>query len=89
MNTKSKIILGILGAAAAGAVIGMLVAPESGNDMRKRISKAAADFAEELTKAIVNGREQLGDAKNTILKEAKSLGQDAVARYSRAKEPVS
>ncbi|MBT1686686.1 YtxH domain-containing protein [Dawidia soli] len=89
MNTKSKIILGILGAAAAGAVIGMLVAPESGNDMRKKISKAATDFAEELTKAIVNSREQLGDAKNTILKEAKGLSQDAANRYSRVKESLS
>lgn len=89
MNKSSKIILGVLGAAAAGAVIGMLVAPNSGNDMRKRISKAASDFAEDLTKAIISGREQASDAKDTILKEARGLGHDAAARYSRVKESLS
>jgi gas vesicle protein len=89
MNKKSKIILGILGAAAAGAVIGMLVAPDSGSDMRKKISKAASDFAEDLTKAIVSGRDQVSDAKDTFLKEAKGLGSDAAARYSRVKESLS
>jgi gas vesicle protein len=36
MNTKSKVLLGILGAAAAGVVIGMLVAPEKGKETRKK-----------------------------------------------------
>ena len=89
MNKSSKIILGILGAAAAGAVIGMLVAPSSGDDMRKKISKAATDFAEDLTKAIATGREQMGDAKSSLLKEARGLGSDAAARYSRVKESLS
>ena len=39
MNTTSKVILGILGAAAAGVVIGMLVAPEKGKDTRKTLKK--------------------------------------------------
>ena len=30
MTTSTKVLLGIIGAAAAGAVIGMLLAPEKG-----------------------------------------------------------
>lgn len=89
MNKSSKIVLGIIGAAAVGAVIGMLVAPSNGDEMRKKISKAASDFAEDLTKAIAAGREQMSDAKGTILKEAKGLSSDAAARYSRVKESLS
>lgn len=89
MNKSSKIILGIIGAAAVGAVIGMLVAPSSGDDMRKKISKAATDFAEDLTKAIATSREQASDAKSAILNEARSLGNEAAARYSRVKESLS
>ena len=33
MTTKSKIVLGIVGAAAAGVVVGLLLAPERGADM--------------------------------------------------------
>lgn len=40
--------MGILGAAAAGVVIGLLVAPEKGADMRKRISKTAGDWADSM-----------------------------------------
>ena len=49
MNTKSKVILGILGAAAAGVVIGMLVAPEKGKDSRKKIKKTAGEWADKLS----------------------------------------
>ena len=35
MDTKTKVLLGILGAAAAGVVIGMLVAPDKGNESHK------------------------------------------------------
>ena len=37
MTTNTKIILGIVGAAAAGAVIGLLLAPEKGSELRERI----------------------------------------------------
>jgi gas vesicle protein len=43
--STSKVLLSILGAAAAGVVIGMLVAPEKGSDMRERLSKKADDLA--------------------------------------------
>ena len=39
MSTQSKVILGILGAAAAGVVIGLLIAPEKGEDMRKKLGR--------------------------------------------------
>ena len=42
MTTKSKIVLGIVGAAAAGVVVGLLLAPERGADMRKTIKKSAS-----------------------------------------------
>ncbi|MGZ5222034.1 MAG: YtxH domain-containing protein, partial [Chitinophagaceae bacterium] len=45
MNTNSKVLLGILGAAAAGVVIGMLVAPDKGNETRKKLKKTASEWA--------------------------------------------
>jgi gas vesicle protein len=46
MTTRGKIVLGILGAAAAGVVIGMLVAPEKGSEVRKRIKHTAGDWVD-------------------------------------------
>ena len=39
MNTKTKIVLGIIGAAAAGAAIGLLLAPEKGSDLQEENSE--------------------------------------------------
>ena len=46
MTTKSKVILGLLGAAAAGVVIGLMIAPEKGTDLRKKVKDTAGDWAE-------------------------------------------
>ena len=56
MDTKSKVILGILGAAAAGVVIGMLVAPDKGDETRKRIKKTAGEWADSLSHLWVRGK---------------------------------
>lgn len=37
MTKNSKLALGILGAVTAGVAIGMLLAPEKGKDMRKKL----------------------------------------------------
>ncbi len=44
MTTKNKVLLGILGAAAAGVVIGLLVAPDKGSDTRKKLRKTAGEW---------------------------------------------
>ncbi len=74
MNTKSKVLLGILGAAAAGVVIGLLIAPEKGTDMRKKIRKTAGDWADNLSHLWANGKEAaeeaVADAKDKAGKAA-------------------
>jgi gas vesicle protein len=73
MTNRNKILIGILGAAAAGVVIGLLVAPEKGKDMRKKIKKTAGDWADNLTHLWANGKEA---AENAIA-EAKEKGRHA------------
>ena len=82
MNTKSKVLLGILGAAAAGVVIGLLIAPEKGSDMRKKIRKTAGDWAENLSHLWANGKE----AAEEVINEAR---EKATGKASKAKETYS
>lgn len=46
--STSKMLVGIVGAAAAGVVIGMLMAPEKGEDLRSNLKKTADDWIDEL-----------------------------------------
>ncbi len=66
MTTSTKIILGIAGAAAAGAVIGLLLAPEKGTDLRKRLSEKAYDWADQLGDLIDNGKSKLDALKADV-----------------------
>jgi gas vesicle protein len=70
MSSTSKIVLGILGAAAAGVVIGLLVAPEKGTEMRARIKKTTDGWADSLSQLFTRVRDEAEDlAEETMNKE--------------------
>lgn len=46
--SSGKVLLGLLGGIAAGALLGILFAPAKGSDTRKKISEKADDYADEL-----------------------------------------
>ncbi len=81
MSNKSKITLGIIGAVAAGVVIGLLVAPAKGSEMRKRLKDTAGDWADRLSS---KGEEALDTMKDGM-KRAKDAARE---RMGRAKEAV-
>jgi gas vesicle protein len=77
MSTRSKVLLGIVGAAAAGVIVGLLLAPEKGKDTRKKISKTAGEWAESFTALLSKGKkiaedyadeakEKMGKGKSTV-----------------------
>jgi gas vesicle protein len=89
MTTGTKVVLGILGAAAAGVAIGMLIAPEKGSEMRARIKKSAGDLVDNLSNLFVKGREELEELGSTAVdrgRQARAVVEDKV---NRMKESVS
>ncbi|MFZ6008958.1 MAG: YtxH domain-containing protein [Bacteroidota bacterium] len=89
MNTTSKVILGIVGAAAVGAVIGMLVAPEKGSDLRKKISEATGDLTSQLSHLLATGKKELKNLKDAAMGEGKEYASEAGDRYNKVKDKVS
>ncbi|ULQ51871.1 YtxH domain-containing protein [Flavihumibacter fluvii] len=89
MNTNSKIVLGILGAAAAGAVIGLLVAPEKGSDLRNKLSNNARDLASEFADWLNTRQKDLKDVKNSLVSSAEGLAEEAGAEWKKAKSTLS
>lgn len=83
MTTKSKIVLGIVGAAAAGVLIGLLVAPEKGSDMRRKIKKTAGDWAGNLSHLFVKGNEELDELKEKG-KQVKSAAEEKVSKIKES-----
>jgi len=85
MTNKSKIILGLVGAAAAGVIVGLVLAPEKGSDMRRKLKDTAGDWADHLTDLFANAK---GEIKNLKEKGSK-MANDAANKYSNAKENFS
>jgi len=44
--SSGKVLLGVLAGVAAGALLGILFAPEKGSDTRKKISKKAEGYTD-------------------------------------------
>jgi gas vesicle protein len=89
MTTNTKIVLGIVGAAAAGAVIGLLLAPEKGSELRQMIKTKASDFAGEIADLVAAGKEKLGGLKDDAVNEASNLKSEAENRVNKLKQGLS
>jgi len=83
MTTTTKIALGVFGAAAAGVIIGLLIAPEKGSDMRKRIKKTAGGWADNLNHLFVSGKEGLEEVKDKA-KHARSAAEEKVNKIKES-----
>ena len=89
MTTKSKVLLGILGAAAAGVIIGLLVAPEKGKDMRKKIRKTADDWADNLGHLWSRGKEAAEEAAENVKERVKHARSSTDGKADKVKENFS
>ena len=72
MTTTAKVILGIVGAAAVGVAVGLLLAPEKGADLRAKISQKAGDWTGQLSDLFSNAKEEVGN----LTRKAARTGSD-------------
>lgn len=63
MNNSGKIFIAALTGAVAGGVAGVLLAPESGEQTRKKLSKEADKAREELNDLVEKGKDTVEDLK--------------------------
>jgi gas vesicle protein len=89
MTTTTKVILGIVGAAAAGAVIGMLLAPDKGSELRKKVKDTANDWACQLADLFAEGKSELQNLKSKGSRAAKDVRNEAENTYNNARESFS
>jgi gas vesicle protein len=79
LMTTGKAALGVLAGIAAGAVIGMLLAPDKGDRLRKKISRKSEDLAEAIDDKINEKFEELLKTMSGKVKKTKSPNDSASA----------
>jgi gas vesicle protein len=79
--SSGKVFLGILAGVSAGALLGILFAPEKGIDTRKKISKIGDDYIDDL-------KSKFDDFLDSIIEKLESSIEDADDLVRKGKSRV-
>ena len=82
MKNRDKILLGILGAAAAGVAVGLLFYTEGGKKTRRKIKNTTSDWADSLGSLIESGKLNLSDLSQQAKEKIKRAKRKAEDTYS-------
>ncbi len=82
MKSGSKVLLGVLAGAATGAILGILFAPDKGEETRKKLSDGSKDVADNLKKKFGEFVDSVADKYDTVKSTATDL-------YVQGKSKVS
>ena len=82
MSAGSKVLLGVLAGAAAGAILGVLFAPDNGVETRRRISEGSKDIANNL-------KDKFSELVDGIAEKYESAKEGAADLLNRGKEKAS
>lgn len=85
MNS-SKVITGILAGFAAGAVLGILFAPEKGSVTRQKISDKTDEYTDDLKLKYDELRETVKGKMNDVKRAASDLATKGKEAFEGAKE---
>lgn len=72
MKDSGKVVVALLAGLAAGAVLGVLFAPEKGAETREKLNDSLADLGDALKERAEEQFDQLNDFKEKILTAVKS-----------------
>jgi len=81
-----KVILGLLGGLAAGAILGILFAPDKGEKTRKKIKNKGIDYADELKYQYGETANSLSKKYDALREEGKSLLKEGKSKLDSLKE---
>ncbi len=73
MNNNSKILVALAAGIAAGAVLGVLFAPEKGADTRKKILDQGKKMSDDVKNKFNKGMEKLNDLKEGLKEKAEEF----------------
>ena len=85
MTTTTKVILGLVGAAALGVTVGLLIAPEKGTDMRKKVGDTASDWAGRLSDLFSSAKDEFDNLKS----KGANMAKEAANKFNNVQENYS
>jgi len=84
-----KVLLGALAGIAAGALVGIIFAPEKGSNTRKQIKDKSNDYLDKLKSNYNEFSESLTGKIESAKKELGSLAEEGKSRYNEVKKDAN
>lgn len=89
MKDNSKILVALLAGLAAGAVLGVLFAPEKGSETRDKLSDSLKNLGDSIRERAAEEIENLTEFKEKVVENIRSKIRSAEDDYTHAKVSVS
>jgi|SRR4051812_22693510 gas vesicle protein len=83
---SGKLFLGVLAGAAAGALVGILLAPEKGSRTRRRILDKGDEYADDLKAKFVDFYSFITGKLEGTKQDAEQLAEKGKAKYDEVRE---
>ena len=76
MNNNTKMIIGVFAAVAAGVALGMLLAPDKGEETRKKIRNGFGELSDKLNDLVTEGQEMLAAKTDQLRNNINAVKED-------------
>ena len=86
MSTTSRVLVAALAGVAIGAVAGLLLAPESGEELRNRLAEKAKDAKDGLMTKLESGLSSLNGIKDNVLNQVQDAANEVNHKAAQAKQ---
>ena len=84
--SSGKVLLGVIAGLAAGAVLGVLFAPDKGTVTRKKISKKGEDYAESLKEKFNEFLDSISEKFEDVKGEVSDFAEQSKNRSGKPKK---
>lgn len=86
--STGKVVLGVIAGAAAGAVLGILFAPDKGSNTRKKITKKGEEYVGDLKGKLEGLLDNFNNQYEAIKDEAEDMMDKGSAKLHEAKKEI-